>query len=140
MSTPELLTCGRVPGPPSSPVCPLINFGDRPLHAFGLTDGSVAIQLLRVRRMRGWRDCDAALIVAKVAGCTEAWHAKPPRSHNKPAQNDNKLTTSLPEWPLLRGRTLANFCVRRAAPMHCLCCSDSGQTELCSGQFIAAVR
>jgi len=49
MSTPELLTCGRVPGPPASPVCPLINFGDRPLHAFGLADGMVAIQLLRVR-------------------------------------------------------------------------------------------
>ena len=50
MSTPELVPCGRAVGPPSSPVCPLINFGDRPLHAFGLADGSVAVQLLRVRR------------------------------------------------------------------------------------------
>ena len=52
MSTPELVHCGRAAGPPSSPVCPLINFGELPLHAIGLHDGSVAVERLQARRQR----------------------------------------------------------------------------------------
>ena len=47
MSTPELVLSGRAAGPPTSPVCPLINFAERPLHAFGTADGYAVIQTLR---------------------------------------------------------------------------------------------
>ena len=50
MSTPELVPCGRAAGPPASPVCPLLNFAARPLHAFGTADGHVVIQMLRASR------------------------------------------------------------------------------------------
>ena len=113
MSTPQLVACGRVPGPPASPVCPLINFGDRPLHAFGLADGSVAIQLLRVRRTRVATDAMSDL--ARRSCCSMACHTiKPPYTETN-ASSENVLAVPSQGGQLLCFCTIARLCVWMAA-------------------------